>query len=92
MLGIFTLVVGSAIFAGVSWGTAALPRPAVALLASGVLGVIPFLAEVANGETSDPVWNLLTVACLFLFAAGWVAVGWSALRLERPAVATGGAA
>ena len=92
MFGILTLVVGSAIFAGVTWRTAALTRPAVALLASGVLGAVPFLAEVANGPVSDPVFNLMIVGSLLLFAAGWVAVGWTALRLERPAVAPGGAA
>ena len=83
-------MVGSAIFGGCDLADGGLPRPAVALLAPRrVLGVVPFLVEVANGwRPRTRVEHYLGRRGLFLFAAGWVAVGWSALRLDRAAIAT----
>jgi hypothetical protein len=92
LFGSFLLVVGSSIFAAVSWRIAALPRWAAALLAASAFGIVPFIADVTNGEASDALLGVLLVAALLVFAGGWVAVGWSALRLDRAATATPGAA
>lgn len=92
MLGTLSLVVGSAIFAGVTWRTAALPRPAAALLAASSLVIFPGFALTVGGILPEAVSAILALACLIAFAVGWIAVGWSAVRLDRGAVASGGAA
>ena len=92
LLGTLALIVGSTIFVAVTWRTAVLSRPAVALLGAPVLIVLPGLAATFGGIVAESVSGLLFVVCLFLFAAGWAAVGWSALRLDRAAVAPTGAA
>lgn len=91
MLGTLALIVGSALFAGVTWRTAALPRPASALLAASALVILPGFALTFGGIVPEAVAAILGVTCLIFFSAGWVAVGWSALRLDR-ATATGSAA
>lgn len=88
MLGTLALIFGSAIFAAVTWRTGVLPRAAAALLGSGVLVVLPALAGVTGGMVPDSVASLLLIA----FAAGWAAIGWSALRLDRAGIAPTGAA
>ena len=90
-LGTLGLIVGSTIFAAVTWRTAVLSRPAVALLGAPVLVVLLALAGISGGIVAESVSQLFAVACLFLFAAGWAAVGWSALRLDRSATATASA-
>ncbi|MBM4408521.1 MAG: PadR family transcriptional regulator [Chloroflexi bacterium] len=92
MLGWLTLIVGSAIFAAVTWRTAALPRPPAALLAASALVILPGLALTIGGIVPEAVAAILALVCLVAFAAGWVAVGWSALRLDRAAVERTGAA
>ena len=88
LFGTLALVVGSAIFGAVTWRTGDLPRPGLALLAAGALVIVPFIADVSNGVVTDPVLGIALVVCMFLFAAGWAVVGWSALRLDRSVTAT----
>lgn len=90
-LGSLALVIGSAIFAGVTWRTAALSRRSAALLGLSVLVSVPVFLGVAGAIVPAAVGPVAMIVCLFLFAAGWVAVGWSALRLGRGPVAAGGA-
>jgi hypothetical protein len=76
MLGLLTGVVGSALFAIVTYRTAVLSRGAALLI--GVGSVLPFVA----GSTS--LYALLVVAIVF-FLLGWFALGVQAIRLDRPA-------
>jgi hypothetical protein len=47
-----------------------------------VTGIVPALIGDAGVVTS-----VLILAGLLAFSAGWIALGWTALRLERPAAA-----
>jgi hypothetical protein len=89
LFGTLALVVGSSIFALVTWRTGDLPRLPLAPLIVALVGLVPFVIDVANGEASEPILGIAVVVCLISFAAGWVAVGWSALRLDRAITPTG---
>lgn len=75
MLGVLTGVVGSALFAIVTYRTAVLSRGAAMLI--GVGSVLPFVAGVTS------VYALLVVA-IICFLLGWFALGVQAIRLDRP--------
>lgn len=75
MLGVLTGVVGSALFAIVTYRTAVLSRGAAMLI--GVGSVLPFVAAVTS------VYALLVVA-IVCFLLGWFALGVQAIRLDRP--------
>lgn len=76
MLGVLTGIVGSALFAIVTYRTAVLSRGASVLIAIGC--VLPFVGI---------AMNLLAVAALGIgcFLLGWFALGVQAIRLDRPA-------
>ena len=76
MLGVLTGVVGSALFAIVTYRTAVLSRGAAMLIGAG--SVLPFVAGVTS------VYALLVVA-IICFLLGWFALGVQAIRLDRPA-------
>jgi hypothetical protein len=93
VFGVFGTVLGSALFAVATYQTRALSRRAAALLATGsivlvavllvgVTGILP--ATVGEGGV---ITSVLILAGLLAFSTGWMALGWTALRLERPAVA-----
>ena len=79
MLGVLAGVVGSALFAIVTYRTAVLSRGAALLI--GVGSVLPFAAGVTS------FYALLVVAIIF-FLLGWFALGIQAIRLDRPATAS----
>jgi hypothetical protein len=80
MLGLLTGVVGSALFAIVTYRTAVLSRGAAMLI--GIGSVLPFV----GGLTS--LYALLVVA-IVCFLLGWFALGIQAIRLDRPATEPG---
>ena len=79
MLGALTGVVGSALFAIVTYRTAVLSRGAALLI--GVGSVLPFAAAVTS-------FYALLVAAIICFLLGWFALGIQAIRLDRPATAS----
>jgi hypothetical protein len=88
ILGAFATVVGSGLFAIATYRTGALPRPAAGLLAAGsalLLGILILGMGVVG--IPDSIGPALILAGLLAFCAGWVALGWTAIRLERPVVA-----
>jgi len=82
MLGSMGLIVGSGIFALLALRTALLARFAAALLAVGSVA-IPFVGLGLGGNSSQPTAMVAMVAALLAFAVGWMAIGLSAVRLDR---------
>jgi hypothetical protein len=80
--GTFGLIVGSALFALLALRTALLARFAAALLAVGSIAT-PFVGLGLGGDSSQPMGMVLMVGALLAFAAGWMAIGLSAVRLDR---------
>ena len=74
--GVLTALVGSALFAIVTYRTAVLSRGAALLI--GVGSVLPFVAS--------PL-QFLYVVSIACFLLGWCALGIQAIRLDRPATA-----
>jgi len=93
IFGIFATVLGSALFAVATYRTRALSRRAAALLATGSIVLVAILVVGMTGIVpalvgdAGVVTSVLMLAGLLAFSAGWIALGWTALRLERPAVA-----
>jgi hypothetical protein len=75
-LGTMTALVGSALFAIVTYRTAVLSRPAAVLLGFG--SVLPFLGI---GSNNIQGLMLLAISCFLL---GWFGLGFQAIRLDRP--------
>ena len=91
MVGLLTLIVGSALFALATWRTRTLSRAGAALLGIGAVAIPFMLAGIAGGGVPEPVGQAVSVATMLAFSGGWVALGLSALRADRPALmATGG--
>jgi len=89
ILGVFATVFGSGLFGIATFRTAALSRPAAAMLAAGsatLLGLMVF-GFAAPASVSAAAGPILILVGLIAFCAGWVALGWTAIRLERPVVA-----
>jgi len=76
MLGLLAGVVGSALFAIVTYRTAVLSRGAALLI--GVGSVLPFAAAVTS-------FYALLVVAIICFLLGWFALGIQAIRMDRPA-------
>jgi uncharacterized membrane protein YeaQ/YmgE (transglycosylase-associated protein family) len=72
--GLLTALVGSALFAFVTYRAATLSRAGAVLL--GIGSVLPFV-----GMNLEPVY----LAAVICFLAGWFALGVQAIRLDRPA-------
>ena len=75
-LGLLAVLVGSALFAIVTYRTATLSRWAAVLLGLG--SVLPFLVLVTS-------INILLIVALSCLTVGWVALGFDAIRIDRPA-------
>jgi hypothetical protein len=76
--GITTMLVGSALFAGITYRTGALPRAAAALLG---LGTGLLLAPIVLPES--PAEMVAFMVGALAFPIGWIALGWTAIRLDR---------
>jgi hypothetical protein len=94
-IGVATLIVGSGLFALASWRTSSVSRAGSLLLSlAAVLLIVIFPA--AAGLIPIPWEPLVSVAfltLLVLFSVGWVVLGISAIRQDRPVrlAPTGGA-
>jgi hypothetical protein len=91
MLGLIATVVGSALFALATYHTRALSRLAAGLLAGGSgLLLAVFVVGMTGLSVSAPetLAPALMFAGLLAFSSGWIALGWTAVRLDQPAVAT----
>jgi LPXTG-motif cell wall-anchored protein len=93
MLGLVTLMVGSGLFAVVSWRTGPLSRFGTALLiAAGVLA-IPSTIVLIGLVPWEPLAPAILISMLVAFTGGWLLEGIAAVRADRPlATATGAAA
>ena len=91
-IGLLAMVLGSSLFALATWLTRSLSRRAAALLGIGALLVVPTAAGVTGGLVPTPLAEVLVVASIAAFPLGWVALGLSALRIDRPAPASAAAA
>ena len=90
-IGLLALVLGSSLFALATWLTRSLSRRASALLGIGALLVVPVLVGVTGGLLPTPAGEILVAASLAAFPLGWVALGVSALRIDRPAASAAAA-
>ena len=91
-IGLLAMVLGSSLFALATWLTRSLSRRAAALLGIGALLVVPALTGVTGGLVPTPMAEVLVVASVAAFPLGWVALGMSALRIDRPAASAAAAA
>jgi hypothetical protein len=89
ILGLFATVLGSALFAVATYRTGTLSRTAAAVLAAGsALLVAAFVVAAGLGPAiTDRVAPALGLVGMLAFSAGWIALGWTAIRLERPVFA-----
>jgi hypothetical protein len=94
-IGLVTLIVGSGLFAFASWRTGSMSRAGSALLGASALILVVALPS-ALGLLPIPWEPLLSIALaaqLLTFCGGWIVIGLSAIRQDRPIalVTTGGA-
>jgi hypothetical protein len=81
-IGLLTMVVGSSLFAVATWRARSLSRIASGLLAVGAPLVVLALFG-ASGALPSPIAIVPIVAAILVFPAGWIAMGVSALRVDR---------
>ena len=83
-------VIGSALFALATYRTRALPRFGAASLAigSGILLLVILIGGTGVVAGTESMGPGLIIAGLIAFSIGWIALGATAIRLERPAAAT----
>jgi hypothetical protein len=89
-LGVVATVIGSALFALATYRTQALPRFGAGLLAigSGILFLVMLIGATGLVAGTETVAPALIVLGLIAFSIGWIALGWTAIRLDAPAAAT----
>jgi hypothetical protein len=86
MLGLLATIVGSVLFALATYHTRAISRPAASLLAVGSgLMLALFVVGMSGVLGFDTVPPAFIFVGLLAFSAGWIALGWAAVRLDRPA-------
>src|SRR5512141_1521494 len=81
-IGLLTMVVGSSLFAVATWRARSLSRTASGLLAVGAVLVVLALFG-ASGALPLPIVIVPVIAAIIVFPAGWIAMGVSALRIDR---------
>jgi hypothetical protein len=93
MVGLVTLMIGSGLFAIVTWRTGPLSRAGTALLATAGILAIPSTIGLLGLWPWEPFTAYPMLGMLVAFAAGWLLVGIAAVRADhpRPAVAGGAA-
>ncbi len=82
-IGLVGLVVGSALFALVTWRSHSLSRASAASLGLGALSMFVALNGLAGGVPT-PLNVVLILGSILAFSGGWIGLGLSALRLDRP--------
>lgn len=87
-MGLLAMVLGSILFAIATWLARSLSRGASVLLGLGAVLVFIVLVGLSGGLFPSPVELAMVIAAVFLFPAGWVALGISALRVTGPAQIT----
>ena len=85
-LGVGTMIIGSALFAAITYRTGALPRPAATLL--GLSTGLLLAPMVISGLFQDRLVSGAVLLVTFQvgtvgFPIGWIALGWAAIRLDR---------
>jgi hypothetical protein len=90
MGGTLLMVVGSGLFALVTWQAHSLSRSASMLLGGAAIATLVLLPTLAGTMSFLPeaVASVASVIVLLGFAAGWAGLGVSALRLDRRGMAT----
>lgn len=88
-LGVLATVIGSALFALATYRTHALPRFGAGVLAigSGVLLLVFLIGAIGIVAGTDSVAPVLILGGLIAFSIGWIALGWTAIRVDQPAAA-----
>lgn len=81
-IGLLTMVAGSALFAVATWRARSLSRSASGLVAVGAVLVVLAMFG-ASGALPWPIAIVPIVAAIIVFPAGWIAIGVSALRVDR---------
>jgi hypothetical protein len=86
-LGVIALIIGSALFALATYRTRALPRFGAGALAigSGILFLVLLIGATGIVTGAESVAPGLILAGLVAFSIGWIALGWTAVRLDQPA-------
>jgi hypothetical protein len=91
IIGVLGTIAGSLVFALATYRTAALPRSgAVILGVSAGISLIGFVAASNQGGTGGS--GPLFMAAFGSFAIGWMVMGFQAIRLDRPVMASGAGA
>lgn len=92
MLGLITLLVGSGLYAVVSWRTGPLSRVGTMLLGLAGALAIPMAVIVVTLWETQPLAASATLGIFVAFTAGWLLEGIAAVKADRPAApAVGGA-
>jgi hypothetical protein len=92
-IGLLTTVVGSIVFAIVTYRTGALQRSgALALAAGSALALASFAISIVGGDALWEAVRPLFVLGYLAFPIGWIVLGLQAIRLDRPVMATGAGA
>ena len=79
-IGVVTVMLGSGLFAVVTYQTRVLSRVGAALIGIGILVIL--------GEAVIHVGALIPIG-MACFALGWLTLGVQAIRLDQPATAAG---
>jgi hypothetical protein len=92
MLGLLAMIGGTGLFALATWLTRSTARGTAAFL--GIASIVVLLALLTSGSGLIPgVPGVATgVGGIALYAAAWVALGWSSVRVDRPVIESPGAA
>jgi hypothetical protein len=88
ILGVLGTVVGSGLFAIATYRTDALPRLGAGLLGAGSAVLLAvFVLGMGFAGIPEAMFPALILVGLLAFTAGWIALGWTAIRLDQPAAA-----
>ncbi|MEO8207956.1 MAG: hypothetical protein ABI598_02880 [Chloroflexota bacterium] len=82
-IGMLGLLVGSGLFALVTWRVRTLSRAAAVALGFGAILMFPILSGIGGGWLPSPL-EFLVVIVPVAFSGGWVWLGLSALRVSGP--------
>lgn len=82
-IGLLTMVLGSSLFAIATWRTRAVSRGASALLGIGAVLVVLALFGASGAVEPPPLAMVAIIGAIVVFPVGWIAMGVSALRVDR---------